>query len=313
MALILLVSSFIVRLVVAVDVPSLPLLGTGSQFPMVGLGLCCRPTAQGDAVRRSVLEFLLMGGRHLDDAEVYNNHREVGQGIREAIAHGVPREEIFVTTKIDASRFGFEGVLEWVPQMLADLGLDYVDLVLLHWAGEDKSTCGSARTCRQEAWLALQRFVRSGKIRNLGVSNFGPRQITELQGLNVAPVAVNQLEFHPWAEEANLEAVAFCHRNGIAVTAYGSMGSSRLVNELMNEGVLKQLAEMHKKTVGQVLLRWAVQKNITVIPGTGNPAHMQENLDIFDFTLSDEAMAFLDGRPGGQTFNFFEHVPDQIV
>jgi len=314
MTLILFSLATIVGSVGAATVPSVPLLGTGARFPMVGLGLCCRASASGDAVRQSVLEFLLMGGRHLDDAEVYNNHREVGQGVREAITRGVPREEIFFTTKVDASRFGFEGVTEWVPKMLADLQMDYVDLVLLHWAGEEKKdSCGSARTCRQEAWLALQRFVRSGQIRNLGVSNFGPRQIAELQGLNSMPVAVNQLEYHPWAEDTHLEAVAFCHQHGIAITAYGSMGSNKLVYQLMNDGVMKQLAEMHGKTVGQILLRWAVQKNVTVIPGTGNPEHMKENLDVFDFELSGEAMEFLDGRPGGQKFNLFGHVPDKIV
>jgi len=280
---------------------------------MVGLGLCCRPTASGDAVRQSVLDFLLLGGRHLDDAELYSNHREVGMGIRQAIAQGVPREEIFVTTKISMEFFGFERALAWVPQMLEELGLDYVDLVLLHWAGEDNEVCGTAKQCRQETWLALQRFWHSGKIKNLGVSNFGPRQIRDIMALGGAPVAVNQFEYHPWAEDPHQEAVEFCHQHGIAVTAYGSMGSNRGAGQLTTEAAFQQLGQQHGKTAGQVLLRWAVQRNITVIPGTGNPKHMRENLDIFDFELSEEGMGFLDSLRQGQTFNLFGHVPDRIA
>lgn len=295
----------------AAPVPALTLPG-GAQFPMVGLGLCCRPSASGDAVRQSVLDFLTLGGRHLDDAELYSNHREVGQGIRQAIAQGVPRSEIFFTTKISMRFFGFEQAVAWVPQMLKEVGLDYVDLVLLHWAGEDNNLCGTARQCRQETWLALQRFVHTGQIRNLGVSNFGPRQMKDLMGLGDVPIAVNQLEFHPWIEAPHREAVQFCHQNGIAVTAFGSMGSNRGANQVIGQTLLQELGALHGKTAGQVLLRWAVQKNVTVIPGTGNPDHMKENLDIFGFHLSDEVMGLLDSLSEGQTFNLFGHVPDKI-
>mmetsp|Transcript_86282 Transcript_86282/g.278608 ORF Transcript_86282/g.278608 Transcript_86282/m.278608 type:complete len:198 (+) Transcript_86282:313-906(+) len=196
--------------------------------------------------------------------------------------------------------------------MLGELGLDYVDLVLLHWAGGDDEVCGTARQCRLETWLALQRFWRGGQIRSLGVSNFGPRQLKEIQALLGAPIAVNQLEFHPWAEEPHRETVAFCHQQGIAVTAYGSMGSSGGAGQLTAEEAFKQLGAPHGKTAGQVLLRWAVQQNITVIPGTGNPKHMRENLDVFDFALPAEGMDFMDSLRQGQTFNLFGHVPDKI-
>lgn len=294
----------------AVEVPRLALHG-GGRMPMVGLGLCCRPSASGDAVRQGVLDFLLLGGRHLDTAELYGNHREVGQGLREAVSQGVPREEVFLTTKIHPALFGFEKAMAWVPRMLGDLGVDYVDLVLLHWAGEEDAVCGSPRQCRQETWVALQRFVRSGRIKNLGVSNFGSRQMQEIVALG-APISANQLEFHPWAEAAHRDAVAFCHRHGIAVTAYGSMGSSGGAQEITAQGAFRQLGGQLGKTAGQVLLRWAVQQNITIIPGTGNPKHMQENLDIFDFALPPEGVAFMDSLWRGQTFNLFEHVPDAI-
>jgi len=196
--------------------------------------------------------------------------------------------------------------------MLGEIGLSYVDLVLLHWAGLEDPVCGSPRQCRQETWMALQRFVRSGQIKHLGVSNFGPRQIKEISGLGGVPISVNQFEFHPWAEAAHREAAEYCQQNGIVVTAYGSMGSTQGAQQLMSEAVFQQIAQQHGKTAGQVLLRWAVQRNITVIPGTGNPAHMRENLDIFDFALPDEVMAFMNTGWQRQTFNIFSHVPDAI-
>lgn len=285
-------------------------------MPMAGLGLCCRPSAHGDAVKQSVVDFLMLGGRHLDDAEVYGNHREVGEGIRQAVAQGVPRKEIFFVTKINPDNFGFEKALRWVPEMLGELGLDHVDLVLLHWAGfegRNEEFCGTARQCRLETWLALQRFWQTGQIRNLGVSNFGERQIQEIMALKGAPVAVNQIEYHPWVPAEYRKALEFCHANKIAVTAYASMGSERGAQQLTREPSFQELGSVHQKTAGQVLLRWSVQKNITVIPGTGNPEHMVENLKIFDFQLSAEAMAFLDSMWQGQTFSLYNHYPDNVT
>lgn len=284
----------------------------GGRMPMSGVGLCCRPTAVGDAVRQGVLDYLLLGGRHLDGAKLYNNHREVGVGVRQALDAGVPREEIFLTSKIWSSDFGFESTLEWVDVVLDELGLDYIDLVLLHAAGvPDGLKCGEPKACRQETWLALQRAQRQGKVRHLGVSNFGPRQMTELMVLGGAPIAANQIEFHPWVPKLHLDTAEWCHQNGIVVTAYGSMGSSGLAGQMMLQGALQQIGNSHGKTVGQVLLRWAVQKNVSVIPGTSNPKHQAENLQIFDFELSSSDMAALDSIPEDQRMLHFGHNPDE--
>jgi len=267
------------------SVPSLRLLD-GGYMPMSGIGLCCRPTAQGDAVRQGVLDYLLMGGRHLDDAMLYNNHREVGQGVREAISHGVPRSEIFLVTKIWPSNFGFEKTTAAVEQILEELGLDYVDLVLLHKAWDNHDLpCKDAKSCRQESWLALQRARANGKVKHLGVSNFGARQMQELMALGGAPVTANQIEYHPWIPKLHRETADWCHRNGIVVTAYGSMGSSGLASQMVSQDALKQIGAQFGKTAGQVLLRWAVQKNVTVIPGTSNPKHMAENLRTSSFLM----------------------------
>jgi len=253
-----------------------------------------------------------MGGRHLDDAMLYSNHREVGQGVRQAIELGVPRSEVFMVTKIWPDDYGFEAATAWVDRMLEELGLDYVDLVLLHTPKVPAGLpCGEAKACRQETWMALQRARTRGRIRHLGVSNFGARQMEEIMALDSAPITANQFEYHPWVPNKHRETAEWCHRHGIAVTAYGSMGSARMASQMMMQDALKQIGEMHRKTPGQVLLRWAVQKNISVIPGTSNPKHMSENLNIFDFRLGDAEMAALDGVPEDSHMLHFGHTPDE--
>ncbi|CAE7477052.1 PKHD1L1 [Symbiodinium sp. CCMP2456] len=278
-------------------IPALPLLGQGGRMPMSGVGMCCRSSARGDAARQGVLDFLLQGGRHLDTAQIYGNHKEVGAGVRQAVELGVPRDQIFLTTKIWPDDFGWERTTAWVPRMLDELGLEYVDLVLLHMARADGKDCGAPKQCRQETWLALQRFQNKGQIRALGVSNFGLRQMQELADLGGSPVAANQLEYHPWVPDVHRKTVDWCHRNGVAVTAYGSMGSNSYAPQIISQGALQQIGDWHGKTAGQVLLRWAVQHNVSVIPGTSNPKHQAENLQIFDFELGSQEMALLDGIP----------------
>jgi len=266
----------------------------------------------GDAVRQAVVDYLLMGGRHLDDAKLYRNHEEVGEGLRQAVELGVPRGEVFLTTKIWPDDFGFEGATAWVESTLKELGVEYIDLVLLHKAGVDRSLpCGSPRACRQETWLALQRARSVGKVRHLGVSNFGPRQMGEILALGGAPIAANQLEYHPWVPDTHRDTVQWCHEHGIAVTAYGSMGSNGLASQLLMQDALKDIGGRHGKTAGQVLLRWAIQKNVSVIPGTSNPKHMAENLRLFDFELSPGEMAALDSVPKDAHMLHFGHTPDE--
>lgn len=298
----------------AIDPKSIPRLQLldGNSMPQSGLGLCCRPTAKGEAVRQAVLDYLMMGGRHLDTAQIYQNHREVGLAIRQAVHAGVRRSQIFLTTKIPPDRFGFEAATDWVPAMLAEIGVAYVDLVLLHWAGSPTDgACREPKTCRQETWMALQRFRHSGHIRSLGVSNFGPRQMRELQALGGAPIAVNQLEYHPWIPAGHQEAVAYCHSQGIVVTAYGSMGSSKMAGQMMIIDGLKDIGQYHGKTPGQVLLRWAIEKNVSVVPGTSNYKHMAENLNVFDFAFGSQEMDVLDGVPESERMVNFNHFPDQ--
>ena len=218
----------------------------GSKMPMSGLGMCCRPTAYHDeSVRRSVFWYLLQGGRHIDTAAVYLNHKAVGLGIKDAMARGIPRSEIFVTTKIWTSHFNETLASEWVNDMLQELGLEYVDLVLMHmprrnagiwpgllprwnkmlpfydeevkglvWIGglaaiwpndEDEDFkdlgCETIKQCRQQTWKSLSNAREKGLIKEIGVSNFRVQHLQELEQMKLAPIAVNQIAYHPWISE----------------------------------------------------------------------------------------------------------------
>ncbi|KAJ1496318.1 NADP-dependent oxidoreductase domain-containing protein [Baffinella frigidus] len=200
-----------------------PLLGSGDEMPAAGLGMCCRATAYHEkSVYNTVLWYLLRGGRHIDTAQLYYNHRPIGRAIKEAMQRGVSRDEIFVTTKIEAGYFGTKNTAAWVPQMLEELQLDYVDLVLLHfprkWLGlfggvdEFQSCCGCAspRECREQTWHVLSGARENGLIKNVGVSNHLIYQIDELRALDKAPVAVNQLQYHPWVPQWQEDIAQHC-------------------------------------------------------------------------------------------------------
>jgi diketogulonate reductase-like aldo/keto reductase len=285
-------------------------LGDGIEMPLSGIGMCCRPSAQGEAAKNSVVDFLRLGGRHIDTADLYGNHAEVGAGIAES---GIPREEIFLTTKVWPRDLGYTETYQAVVRMLSELGVEYIDLVLIHWAGEAAPCAsGSFRRCRQESWLALDSLKAAGRVRALGVSNFGPRQIAELNALNNTRVQVNQLEFHPWVPQLHRDTVEWCKQNGVVPTAYGSMGSAQHAAMIAEDPALQGLAQAVGKTLGQVLLRWAVQQGVVVIPGTGNPDHMKENLAIFDFELPQDIVGLLGAMPADQHINIFNHNPDAI-
>eukprot|EP00397_Hematodinium_sp_SG-2012_P042356 GEMP01046833.1.p1 GENE.GEMP01046833.1~~GEMP01046833.1.p1 ORF type:complete len:340 (+),score=53.66 GEMP01046833.1:55-1020(+) len=303
-------------------VPTVALHGTLG-MPIAGLGMCCRETAKGEAAERAIKDYLLMGGRLIDTAVLYENHVDIARGIAQS---GVPREDIFVTTKVWPNDFGFERTYEVVIRSLKELGLDYADLVLLHAPGIMNGSMDDPKNppclrqqdgfpnwsmCRKSAWAALSNLKRSGHIRAIGVSNFGKRQIEELIADAHFPVQVNQIESHPWYP--NQDIIEYCQANGIIVTAYASLGSRKMAKQLLDDESLKSIGVPNGKTSSQILLRWAVQRNVTVIPGTSNPEHMRENLGIFDFDLDSFAMDWLSGVPPEQYASFYGHIPDSIL
>ena len=240
-------------------------LPSGAQMPASGLGLCCRASAyEAESVRRSVLHYLLLGGRLLDTAQIYLNHRAVGLGIKDAVALGIPRAEIFVTTKLPPRFFAGDAPTEAVRSFLAEgplgLGLDYLDLVLLHHPeGFGAGTCaaGTPKECRQNAWKHLTDLRNAGVIRDIGVSNFNMRQFDELGEVpGAAAVAVNQLQWNPFAPQYQHDVVKACQARGIAITAWGSFqGTMMQHGAAFAVTALKSIAEDQGRSVPQVLLR----------------------------------------------------------
>jgi len=274
----------------------LTLPGSGDLMPQNGVGMCCRPTAYDDElVYRSTLWHLLLGGRHIDGAQLYLNSKAVGRGIREAMRRGVKREEIFLTSKIFPTHYGYESTMKVVKSELDDLGLDYIDLFLLHFpsSGPLGSPCSKEgkgiSQCRKETWQALSELRNKGNIRNTGVSNFAVKHIQELEAMtDVAPVANNQISFSPFVPEKTMETVEYCHQRNITVTAYMPLGGQHQRSLVMRD--LAGLSTKLGKSVSQIMLRWAIQSGCAVIPGTGNPNHMKENLSVYEIELSDAEM-----------------------
>lgn len=288
-------------------------------MPANGLGLCCRPSAYDfETVRRTVLWYLLQGGRHLDTADVYINHGAVGEAIRQAVSLGIPRSEIFVTTKIFPSFFGKDLAVKSVHRYLKELGLEYIDLVLLHFPSHPLGRFGECKgkewkECRVETWQALSKLRDGGYIREMGVSNFNVRQMEEIDALGAAPIAASQFCYNPWATDWLVQVAAHCHKHGIVATAYSSLGAYFQKAKPQTVVTLKNMASSHNSTVSQILLRWALQKNMTVIPGTGNPKHMRENLAVYDLALSSDEMSKLDGLRSDETGMGFFFTPEDTT
>lgn len=295
--------------------------GSGDAMPLNGIGMCCRPTAYDDvSVERTIEWYLLLGGRHIDGAHLYLNHEAIGKGIANAMAKGIPRSEIFVTTKVYPSHYGYKTTKSVVEESLRELGLDYLDMVLMHapvrmLPGADPSDCKglSPADCRKDTWKALSELHGAGIVRNAGVSNFHIRHIEELLELSgedgVAPVSNNQIQWNPWAPAEWVETVAFCRERNIQITAYNSLGGTMENHKTHTISTLTELSEQHGRSVEQIMLRWALQSGAAVIPGTGNPKYMEENLSIYDFELSSTDMDRIEGLRDELDGEFFVMKP----
>jgi diketogulonate reductase-like aldo/keto reductase len=247
-------------------------LPSGDELPRLGIGTW---NLDESTARESVRTALAAGYTHVDTAEGYRNETGVGEGLAEA-----DREDVFLTSKVLPSNLHYESVLSACEATLDRLGTDYLDLYLIHWPNPAISL--------RETFDALERLHDEGLIRNVGVSNFSRYQLLFAQRVSDVPIAVNQIEFHPWLYQADL--LEYCRDNDIAVTAAAPLART----EVLSDPEIQNVAAKYGKSPAQVVLRWEIQKGVVPIPKSSSAEHIRANLDVFDWELDDEDVARID-------------------
>ena len=249
-------------------------LNDGTKMPVLGLGVW--QAAAGKETRKAVSTALEAGYRLIDTAKMYGNERDVGIAVRES---GIPREEIFVTTKLWNSDHGIEAALQAFEGSRRELGLEYVDLYLIHWP---------VPRLRQESWKALLKLREQGVARSIGVSNYMIPHLEELLPASPIPPSVNQVEFHPFLYQKEL--LEYCRAHRIQLEAYSPLARG----QRLKHRVIREIAAKYGRTPAQILIRWSLQHGLVVIPKSVRPERIRENADVFGFELEDEAMTRLD-------------------
>ena len=250
------------------------LLNSGYEMPILGLGTY---SLDHDTCVSSVMELLENGGRLIDTAYMYGNEEAVGEGVRKGMEeYGIPREEIYVITKIYPNQFDDPEAA--IDMALEKLDIGYIDMMLLHHPG----------TNDVKAYQAMEKYVGEGKIHSLGLSNWYVEELTEfLPQVTIKPALV-QNEIHPYYQEQDV--VPFIQANGIVVQCWYPLGGRGYTADLLGNETIQMIAKAHGVSAAQIILRWDLQRSIVVIPGSSNPNHIKENLDLFGFELTDEEM-----------------------
>lgn len=249
-------------------------LHNGIKMPWFGLGVF--KVEEGIEVIEAVKTAILKGYRSIDTAAVYQNEEGVGEGIRQGmIETGISREELFITSKVWNADFGYETTLDAYETSLKKLGLDYLDLYLIHWPVEGKY---------KDTWRALETIYTENRVKAIGVSNFHIHHLKDvMKDATIVPM-VNQVEYHPKLTQEDLR--AFCQQNNIQLEAWSPLMQGQLLDDVK----LKEIAETHGKSVAQIILRWDLQNDVVTIPKSINEHRIVENASIFDFELSAEEM-----------------------
>ncbi|WP_458315516.1 aldo/keto reductase [Mycolicibacterium brisbanense] len=258
-------------------------LNDGNTIPVVGLGVGALSDSEAE---QAVSAALQAGYRLMDTAASYGNEAGVGRAIA---ASGIPREEIYVTTKLATADHGFQSSQNAARASLERLGLDYVDLYLIHWPAGDTSKY-------VDSWGGLMKIKEDGVSRSVGVANFSPEDLSTIIGLTFYTPAVNQIELHPLLNQSAWRAANA--ENNVATEAYSPLG----VGNLLDNPAITAVAEAHGKTAAQVLIRWSVQLGNIVISRSSNPDRIASNLGVFDFELTDDEMATINGLDDGTRF-----------
>lgn len=259
-------------------------LNDGNIIPQIGLGVW---QAENGAQTQEAVEAALKAGyRHIDTASVYRNEESVGEGIR---VSGIPREELFITTKLWNSDQGTGKVRAALETSLNKLGLDYIDLYLIHWPTP-------ARDLIVETWKEFEALKTEGLIRSIGVSNFRLEDLERLKAEGLSTPVLNQIELHPRLLQKELREYAFA--NDIRIESWSPIGGSR--GNILEDDILKAIATKHTKTPAQIVIRWHIQHGLIVIPKSVRSARISENFDVFDFELSTEEMQTIDDMGDGE-------------
>jgi len=281
------------------------LLNNGLQMPLLGLGTW---KSKAGEVEAAVEHALRKGYQHLDCAACYGNENEVGNGIKAA---GVKRENVFVTSKLWNNKHHPDDVEAACRKTLADLGLDYLDLYLIHWPHAFKR--GDEKFPKTEAgdviydesihptdtWLAMEKLVEKGLVKSIGLSNFNSEQVEDiLKRGNIKPVT-NQVESHPHLNQEKL--INFCKERNVTITAYSPLGSPDRPwakpddPKLLDDPKIQEIADSYKKSPAQIVLRWQIQRGIIIIPKSVTPSRIEENGTVFDFSLTEAEMKHING------------------
>lgn len=258
----------------------------GANIPALGFGTFRMPDAD---VLRILPEALKVGFRHVDTAQIYGNEGAVGEVLAKS---GIPRADIFLTTKVWVDRVGHEEFIASVDESLTKLKTDHVDLLLLHWPQSEMPLADRIG--------ALNALIQAGKVKNIGVSNFSTTLMREAVRLSDAPIATNQVEYHPYLDQTKV--IDEARKTAMSITAYYLMADGKVPLD----DVLKEIGARHGKTAAQVVLRWAIQqKDVIALSKTATERRLPENFDIFDFILNEDEMAEIGGltRPDGRIVN----------
>ena len=261
-------------------------LNNGVTIPILGFGVFQIPVAE---TKQAVLDAIAAGYRHFDTAQAYANEKEVGQAIAES---GLPREEFFITSKVWLDNYGYEKARQSVLDSLEKMGLDYLDLMLLHQPFSDY----------YGAYRALEDLYREGKLRAIGVSNFYPDRLSDLAAFTEITPQINQVETHPFNQQ--IFAQENMAKNKVQIESWATFAEGR--NGIFTNPVLEEIGRKYGKSTAQVMVRWQVQRGIVCLTKTVKPERMKENLDVFDFELSDADMKAIAGLDT-KTSLFFNH------
>ncbi|XP_077981454.1 aldo-keto reductase family 1 member A1-A-like [Glandiceps talaboti] len=297
-------------------------LYTGATLPMVGLGTWT--VFELGVMEHAVNAALNCGYRHFDCAWAYKTEEEIGRALKGRVGKDIKREDVFITSKLWNTMHAAEDVKPACQQTLKDLGLDYLDLFLMHWPvpykniapdycppndisglvprhPDDSVMCSDVSFL--DTWAAMETLVDEGLCMHIGLANFNSKQIDEiLENCRIKP-AVLQVEVHPYLNQSKL--ITFCQKKGIVVTAYSPLGAPtgyhQVKADILHDPILKSIGKKYNKTPAQVALRFEIQRGVTVIPKSQNPARIAENIQLFDFNLTDKDMQTIEDLHKGET------------